>query len=322
MLRVLRICCAGLFGVTSGACTTVPGIATDAAGSPLELTAVPFFPQTEYQCGPAALATVLGASGVDITPAVLVPEVYLPGRHGSLQAELIASVRRHERIPYVIAPMPNALVRELTAGRPVLVLQNFGSRRASIWHFAVVVGYDPGRNEFVLRSGTTARSVVTAKRFAATWRRAGSWAVAVLRATELPADADSQRYLTAVSGVEAAGQRQVAEPAYRAALARWPDDPRAWLGLGNIAWADGRWSDAEKAYRELLVQQPDNVAARNNLALALYRQGCGNSASGEIERAVATAGSGPLAAEVRASQLEIHGPVAAGTDIPSTCLNR
>ena len=33
-----------------------------------ELTDTPFFPQEEYQCGPAALATVLKAKGRDITP--------------------------------------------------------------------------------------------------------------------------------------------------------------------------------------------------------------------------------------------------------------
>ena len=39
------------------------------AGLPekVELTGTPFFPQTEYQCGPAALATVLNAAGVKVT---------------------------------------------------------------------------------------------------------------------------------------------------------------------------------------------------------------------------------------------------------------
>ena len=46
-------------------------------GSPLplsaELEAVPFFPQKAYQCGPAALATVLGAAGFAVTPDELTP---------------------------------------------------------------------------------------------------------------------------------------------------------------------------------------------------------------------------------------------------------
>ena len=55
---------------------------------PVELTTVPFFPQEEYQCGPAALATVLTWTGVNVTPAELAPQVYLPERQGSLQLEI------------------------------------------------------------------------------------------------------------------------------------------------------------------------------------------------------------------------------------------
>ncbi|HEY3517213.1 MAG TPA: hypothetical protein VGL98_09230, partial [Gammaproteobacteria bacterium] len=92
----------------------------------LELTAVPFFPQTEYQCGPAALATVLKHAGADVDADALTPEVYAPGLRGSLQPELLGATRRHGFIPYVIEPEPSALAAELAARRPVLVLQNLG----------------------------------------------------------------------------------------------------------------------------------------------------------------------------------------------------
>jgi hypothetical protein len=67
--------------------------AIDTLGYPerVELTDTPFFPQREYQCGPAALATVLAASEVSVTADALVPEVFLPGRQGSLQSELLAA---------------------------------------------------------------------------------------------------------------------------------------------------------------------------------------------------------------------------------------
>ena len=46
----------------------------------VELAAVPFFPQEDFQCGPAALATVLAASGDATTPQALAPQSYLPQR--------------------------------------------------------------------------------------------------------------------------------------------------------------------------------------------------------------------------------------------------
>ena len=65
----------------------------------VQLSSVPFYPQEAYQCGPAALAGVLGAAGVAATPSSLAPQVYLPGRQGSLQLELMAASRRAGRIP-------------------------------------------------------------------------------------------------------------------------------------------------------------------------------------------------------------------------------
>ena len=93
---------------------------------------VPFHPQTELQCGPAALATVLGASGALATPETLAPQVYLPDRGGSLQIELQAASRTWGRIPFQLAPDISQLLDELATGRPVLVLQNLGTESLPI----------------------------------------------------------------------------------------------------------------------------------------------------------------------------------------------
>ncbi|KFC45246.1 hypothetical protein DK37_30160, partial [Halomonas sp. SUBG004] len=41
-----------------------------------ELTDVPFYAQTEYQCGPATLAMVLNHEGVDVGLEELIPQVF------------------------------------------------------------------------------------------------------------------------------------------------------------------------------------------------------------------------------------------------------
>ena len=111
-------------------------------------------PATDYQCGPAALATVLVASGAQVSPDDLVAEVYLPGRKGSLQAELIAAARSRGRLPYVLPPSLDDLLAQLAAGHPVLVLQKTGAGPWPGWHYAVVIGYDASRDRLLLRSGT------------------------------------------------------------------------------------------------------------------------------------------------------------------------
>lgn len=141
LLRVLMPAVALLAG-----CSLNPPLELDAlapTATPVRLSSVPFFAQTGFQCGPAALAGVLGAAGVATDPATLSPQVYLPAREGSLQLELVAATRRAGRLPYVLAGEPRALLAQLQAGRPVLVLQNLGTPHVPVWHYAVLTGFDP-----------------------------------------------------------------------------------------------------------------------------------------------------------------------------------
>lgn len=244
------------------------------APSPSLLASVPFHPQTEYQCGPAALAGVLGASGVGITPESLVPQVYLPGRQGSLQAELLGATRRAGRIPYVVDRTPEALFAELQAGRPVLVLQNLLVRTVPKWHYAVLVGADARANRVVLNSGTERGLATRAPTFLRTWDWGGRWGMVALRPGELPANADAGRYLSAVADFEPVAGAAAAAEAYRAAATRWPDDPRPLLALGNQAYARGERDEAAREYRRGLSLDAGDPVLANNLASVLGELGC------------------------------------------------
>jgi hypothetical protein len=167
----------------------------------VELANVPFHPQAAYQCGPAALATVLGAAGVERTPDNLRAAVFLPGRQGSLQAELLAATRRSGLLPYVIDPAPDALFAELAAGHPVLVLQDTGWL-VTRWHYAVVVGYDRPQGQLILRSGTTPRQVTSFASFDRSWARSGRWAFVAVKPQDLPAGATPERLVAAAVALE------------------------------------------------------------------------------------------------------------------------
>jgi predicted double-glycine peptidase len=207
--------------------------------SRVELVDTPFFPQRDYQCGPAALATLLASAGITVQPDQLVAEVYIPGRQGSLQAEMIAATRSRGLVPYVLSPSLEALLAQLAAGQPVLVLQKTGAGPWPGWHYAVVVGYDTQTQRVVLRSGTEARLEMPASRFLATWDRAGRWALVALRPGTLPAEGDLARYMQAAAGLEAVGQSEAARRAYEAAASHWPTEPLPRLGLANLAYGQG-----------------------------------------------------------------------------------
>ncbi|MGE0557587.1 MAG: PA2778 family cysteine peptidase [Burkholderiales bacterium] len=261
------------------------GLATQA-----ELAAVPFFPQKEFQCGPAALATVLAYSGVAASPETLMPQVYLPGREGSLQTEMLAATRRHHRVAYQVAPRLENVLIEVAAGNPVIVLQNLAFNLAPLWHYAVVVGYDREREEIVLRSGVTRRLTMTFSTFERTWARGGHWSMVALPPRRLPETAIEGDYVAAVAALERISATD-AQPAYAAALERWPANPVARIGIGNAAYVQGDLAAAEAAYRRATIDHPRNGDGWNNLAQVQFELGRRNEALIAARRAVALGGA-------------------------------
>ena len=224
------------------ACVPPPGL--DLGGLPPlmpawgEVAAVPFIPQDELYCGPAALATVLSWSGVPTSQAELAPAVFTTGRSGTLQHDLLSAARRHGRLAVPIAGLP-ALLTELAAGHPVLVLQNLGLDLAPQWHYAVAVGYDRRAGELVLRSGREARRRVSFATFERTWARADHWALVVLPPDRLPASAGEAELVAAAAALEHSDQLAAAASAYEAILERWPDSLGALIGLANARYGAG-----------------------------------------------------------------------------------
>jgi len=263
----------------------------DLAGTPpqREIASVPFFPQDEYQCGPAALAMVLAWSGLDVKPAELTEKVYTASLQGSLQPAMIAGARRSGRLAYVISGTEN-LIREIAAGHPVIVLQNLGLSWIPVWHYAVAVGYDTPRDEVMLHSGLDARQRLSMPVFQNTWARAGDWGLLVLPPGELPATATEGRFVEAVLGLEKAKQPAAAVQGYRAALNHWPQNLPAVMGLGNSYYALGDLKNSEAAFRQATEAHPHEGAAFNNLAHVLLAQGRRQDALDAARQAVALGG--------------------------------
>lgn len=256
-------------------CAGLPSLTASTPPLPersVELRLVPFFSQQEYQCGPAALAMALGAAGRPATPEQLVPQVYLPGREGSLQAEMAATARRQGMVAYPVEGGLEAVYAEVAAGTPVVVLQNLALPWVPKWHYAVVVGFDGTRREIILRSGQERRLSMPLDVFDRTWERSGRWALAVLPPGRLPATADPGHYLNAVVALEQARQFQAARSGYATASRAWPDSLVAWMGLGNTSHALGDLAQAEQAFREATRRHPQSAAAHNNLAHVLAQR--------------------------------------------------
>ena len=221
----------------------------------IELTQVPFYPQEDYYCGPAALAMVLNAAGVKVGPDDLVEQVYLPGRKGSLQVEMVAAARRRGLVAMELAPLLTDMLREIAAGTPVIVLENYGPFSfAPVWHYSVVVGYDLDQLIVIRRSGVQQRRPTPLPIFEKIWKEEKYWAMIAVPPDRMPATATETQYANAVVALERIGQLQSALTAYTTMLKRWPSSLSAMMGRGS------------KAIRSS-VSSPDSMRARSSTSL-------------------------------------------------------
>lgn len=276
MIRAVLLLTLGLLG----ACARSPVVPVEHAQLPerVELTEVPFFAQQDYQCGPAALATMLVHQGIDATPERLVNQVYIPERKGSLQVEMVAAARAHDLVVYPLAPRLEAVLAEVAAGNPVLVLQNLAFDHWPQWHFAVVVGYDLENQTITLRSGTTRRWTGSFRQFARSWVKGDRWAVVTVKPDQIPATAEEGVWLKAANDLEQTGRIEAATRAYAVAAQRWSGH-LAWFALGNLEYAQGDKQSAEQALRSSVESDNRFAAGWFNLSQVLVERGCAKAAS-------------------------------------------
>ena len=87
-----RLTCALIFTLGISACASSPQTRLLLDNPPdlpavVELSEVPFFPQQQYHCGPAALAGIINYRGTTVVPDEIANLIYIPELKGSLQVK-------------------------------------------------------------------------------------------------------------------------------------------------------------------------------------------------------------------------------------------
>lgn len=283
MSSLLR--CAALLGLTVllSACAGRAPILPDPTSlthlpAQVLLADVPFHAQDEYQCGPASLAMVLNHRGVAASPDNLKDRVYLPERKGTLQVEMVAAARERDLLVYPLEKKLEAVLAELDAGNPMLVMQNLAFDWYPQWHYAVVVGYDLPNQQMIVHSGLNKAQREPFALFMRTWSRADYWARVVLPPGQLPATAQPLSYLRAASDLEQTSRLDSALRSYQSATRQWPDQPTARFGLANTLWAMDQRQTAVEEFQRLVNDFPEFQPGWNNLATGLELLGCKSAA--------------------------------------------
>lgn len=232
-----------------------------------ELTEVPFYAQTAYQCGPATLAMVLNHQGVDAGLEQLIPQVFLPGREGSVQPEMLATVRRYKQLAIPVRGTMDALLGHLEAGDPVVVMQNLALPAFPMWHYAVAIGFDLPNETLILRSGEIERHTMSFSRFDATWARSERWGFVVSEPGSLPEGVTARNALEAISAYEEQHGPVSTLSSWQAFVERFPANPLGQFALGNALYADQQPQAALEAFESATQLDPAMGAAWLNVAI-------------------------------------------------------
>jgi hypothetical protein len=247
-----------------------------------ELDTVPFFPDNSTLCGPSTLASIINHAGLPVSVEELTRDVYLPGRKGALQVEMLAAIRRRGLVVYQAGSTEQDLRDAVRNGFPVLVLLNLGLEIAPSWHYAVVVGFenDPDGSGYVLlRSGTERRQRMQAGVFANVWARSERWAQIAAMPDRIPTHLPSLAVYDAVSAFARQANADTRYRALESAMLAYPDDVRIRFAFASEAQAQGKTDVAEMQWREL-AQKDMAAAAGANLAHLLDDI---NDAAGAVE---------------------------------------
>jgi hypothetical protein len=266
-----------------GACAAGP-LLNDyhVSGPATEVKGVPYLPQDGYQGGPAALAMMLGATGVQVMPADLVKQVYDPQHHDTSRPLLVTATAHYGRVPYLVHSkrMDLDVAHLVQGGHPVLVLLHSGVLVQS-WRFAVVTGVDPPGNSFIVRTGSDERERIGYGDFIDQWKDGGFWALLVQKPGDIPENVSAESWIAAAEPLEQA-KPEAALQAYAAVTQRWPQNVVGWEGMGNAYYALHNLVGATTAFQNALNLAPRDASAHNNLAQVLLDRQCADQAEEEV----------------------------------------
>jgi ABC-type bacteriocin/lantibiotic exporter with double-glycine peptidase domain len=143
------------------------------------LKGVPYVAQLPNFCGPAALSGVFSYWGKTVPQKAIAQQVFDRRQNATNGADLLLYAREEGFSAYSYLSSPRELKTQLAAGLPVLILHEM-SLKDDRGHFSVVVGYDDGKREFLVRDSNyeEVRSF-SYEEFDALWSAFGRWSLLV-----------------------------------------------------------------------------------------------------------------------------------------------
>jgi predicted double-glycine peptidase len=138
---------------------------------------VPFFPQEDYQCGPASLASVLTYWGIHNAPDEIGREIFSKSARGTLTIDMMLYTQKKGLYVEQFKGTMEALRNSVDSGNPLIVLVDYGISVFQKNHFMVVTGYND--HGVIVHSGQSQNKFLPEKDFMAAWKKTAYWTLLI-----------------------------------------------------------------------------------------------------------------------------------------------
>ncbi len=141
---------------------------------------VPFYPQEDFYCGPAALSSILNFYGLMTNQEEIAKEVYVPKLKGALTVDLLNYAKRNGFHATFYKGSLEDLKKSIKARRPLILFLNLGSDFFPVRHYLVVIGIDDSEENIITYSGREKNKVYSFEALIKAWKRTGYGTLQVL----------------------------------------------------------------------------------------------------------------------------------------------
>ena len=140
---------------------------------------VPFVRQTEYDCGPAALAGILAFYDRPVDLETITASIYLPKLRGTLPMDLERYAKDAGLKTASSDGTTDDLKSAVRSNTPIICLLDLGLGPYRQPHYVTIIGFDDGNGLFIMHDGVTPDRTMSYEGFEEKWARAGRWMIVI-----------------------------------------------------------------------------------------------------------------------------------------------
>lgn len=143
----------------------------DAKQQRVYIEGVPFFPQKERKCGPAALASVINYWGGAVSLDAVAEQVFNKRLAGALPMDMLIYAKEAGYDAMYYNGGLDDLKRKLSEKTPLILFLNVGYDLYPLGHYIVAIGYDENAQTVLAYSDTDAKAVFTYSALESAWAK-------------------------------------------------------------------------------------------------------------------------------------------------------